>query len=150
MSSSPSSAAPRPPTDDRPPIGAVPSLSAAEPFQRLRPTVHDRPLVRPEVWHHTEGGVAVIDPYVRRYWTPVLGPGAVADLLRLATAAERHRSLPRPVYLSTLVRAGMVAIGAGRLRVKTRVPELPKRFHHQLPPRLRRELLERSRRPCVN
>lgn len=141
------SATSKPPNDDRPPVGAVPLLGVAEPFQRLRRTVHDRPLVRPEVWRHAGGGIPVVDPYVRRYWTPVLGPGAIADLLRLATAAERRRSLPRPVYLSSLIRAGMVAIHDGAIRVRTRVPEVPRHLRHTLPPALRRELADRPERP---
>lgn len=83
--------------------------------------------------------VAVTDGYVRRFWTAALGPGAVADLLRLAAAAEGGRSLPRPVHLDALVRTGLVGGGAGPvLIVSDRVPLLPRHFLAALPPALRR------------
>jgi hypothetical protein len=81
---------------------------------------------------------------VRRYWTAALGPGAVADLLRLAAAAEGGRSLPRPVHLDELVRNGLVC-GAGHVvMVSARVPLLPRRLLRTLPPALRREHDERA------
>jgi hypothetical protein len=142
MTASEISAAPRYP-DDRPPIGAVPLPGAAEPFQRLRPTVHERPIVTPQVWD--DGiGVPVDDPYVRRYWTALLGPGAIADLLRLATAAVRRRSLPRPVHLSQLARAGLVRADGAGLFVRIRIPEIPRGRYAGLAPPLRRELLDRA------
>ena len=79
------------------------------------------------------------DRYVRRFWTAALGPGAVADLLRLAAAADGGRSLPRPVHLDSLVRNGLVS-GAGHVVVvPERVPLLPHRLVRALPPALRRE-----------
>ncbi len=140
MTAHETSAAPRFPADERPPIGAVPSPGAAEPFRGLRRTVHRRPVVQPTVWSVPHDGVPVTDPYVRRYWTPLLGPGAVADLLRLATAAARNRSLPRPIYLTELARAGLVRDSGGALEVRIRIPEVPPHLHRHLPPRLRREL----------
>lgn len=127
-------------TDASPPIGAVPLPGVAEPFRRLRPTVQDRPFIRPQVWNPTGGGIPVTHPYVRRYWTALLGPGAIADLLRLATAAVRHRSLPRPVHLSQLARAGLVCCEDGVVKVRTRVPAVPRPLFAGLPPDLRREL----------
>ncbi len=83
--------------------------------------------------------VAVTDGYVRRFWTAVLGPGAVADLLRLAAAAEGGRSLPRPVHLDVLVRSGLVGGGTGSVViVSDRVPLLPRHLLATLPPGLRR------------
>jgi hypothetical protein len=135
------SAAPESPPDDRPPIGAVPPSGAAEPYVRLRPTVHDRPLVQPSVWaEHADTGFPVVHPYVRRYWTPILGPGAVADLLRLATAAVRGRSLPRPLHLGELARVGFVHGTGSHLLVRTHVPAVPRVLRRRLPPALRREL----------
>ncbi len=132
--------------DDCPPIGAMPLPGVAEPFERLRITVHDRPLIQPRVWETGHTGLPVTHPYVRRYWTAILGPGAIADLLRLATAASRRRSLPRPVHLSQLARAGFVRRRGGVVEVKTLVPEVPAAFYPALPPALRRELATISTR----
>ncbi len=141
-----SSAAPGNPIDDRPPI--VPSPGVAEPFRRLRPTVFDRLAVRPAIWdEHRDRGFAVTHPYVRRYWTPVLGPGAVADLLRLATAAARNRPLPRPIHLTELAKVGFVRMTHGALLVRTHVPAVPPALQRRLPPRLRRELRSYPRMP---
>ena len=97
--------------------------------------------MRPLVWaEHVDAGFPVIHPYVRRYWTPILGPGAVADLLRLATAAVRGRSLPRPLHLGELGRIGLVHESGPRLLVRTHVPALPAALRRRLPPALRREL----------
>jgi hypothetical protein len=135
------SAAPGPSPDDRPPIGTVPHPGAAEPFDRIRPTVHERPLVRPVVWDVGDSSDFPLDhPYVRRYWVPVLGPGAIADLLRLATAAARGRPLPRPRHLADLGRAGLVRTERGVVMVRTGVAPVPERWRRRLPPRLRREL----------
>jgi hypothetical protein len=68
-----------------------------------------------------------------------MGPGAVADLLRLATAAARDRSLPRPVNLATLMREGLAKREGDRIAVRTAVPILLPSQVHRLPPRLRRE-----------
>ena len=125
-------------------------MGAAEPFQRLRPTVFVRPLVTPVVWHeHVGDGFPVTHPYVRRYWTPVLGPGAVADLLRLATAAARDCPLPRPLYLAELIKAEFVSLAAGSLLVRTHVPAVPIALARRLPPRLRREIHAQLRRPAL-
>ena len=126
-------------TDDRPPIGAVPPPGVAEPYLRLRRTVYDRPRIVPAVWD-VPGDYPVADPYVRRYWTPILGPGAVADLLRLATAAVRGRSLPRPIHLVELARAGFVRATGSAILVRTSVPEVPPALRRRLPPMLQREL----------
>jgi hypothetical protein len=77
---------------------------------------------------------------VRRYWTAVLGPGAVADLLRLATAAQRGRSLALPTHLGALLQADMVRRVENTLEVKLTVPALPDRYLARLHPRLRTEL----------
>jgi hypothetical protein len=125
-------------------------LGAAEPFQRLRPTVFERPAVRPAVWpDHIDDGYPVTHPYVRRYWTPVLGPGAVADLLRLATAAARGCPLPRPLHLPTLAKIGFVLHSQRSLLVRTHVPAVPIMLRRRLPPSLRRELLVQDGDPSL-
>jgi len=78
-------------------------------------------------------------PYVRRYWTALLGPGAVADLLRLITAARRGRSLPEPLHLAELARAGLVRFEPGRVWVGETVPPLSPQHLQRLPPALRGE-----------
>jgi hypothetical protein len=103
----------------RPPITveAAPLSGAASPSPA---TVQRRPLVAPLLWtRRLEGpGYPPDHPYVRRYWTAVLGPGAVADLLRLMTAARRGCSLLEPLHLSTLARAGLVRFEPGRVWVR--------------------------------
>jgi len=68
----------------------------------------------------------------------VLGPGAVADLLRLATAASRDRSLRRPVGLSRLSVFGLVRESAGHIEVRTVIPPLTATHLMALPPAIRR------------
>lgn len=147
----PDPAAPGSPSDERPPIGAVPLPGAAEPFRRLRPTVHVRPHVAPRLWHpaNDDGRFDPSDPYVRRYWTPLLGPGAVADLLRLATAARRGRSLPRPIHLSQLARVGLVRFHGAGVDVRARIPAVPTHHMGRLPPFLRRELARMQGSPGI-
>ncbi len=69
----------------------------------------------------------------------MLGPGAVADLMRLVAAARRDQVLPRPVHLSSLVREGLVRIEAGRLWVRPTVPPLSAAQVRRLSPALRVE-----------
>jgi hypothetical protein len=76
---------------------------------------------------------------VRRFWTALIGPGAVADLLRLATAAQRGRSLLRPVHLPTLTRAGLVVYDGRQVLVRTTVPRLEPGDLRRLHPALREE-----------
>lgn len=118
----------------------APSPGTAEP-SHLRPTVLPRPVLRPSVWHdpHATLGYPLDHPYVRRFWTAVMGPGAVADLLRLATAAARDRSLPRPVHLPMLIREGLAMSQGGTIAVRTTVPLLGAAQVRRLPPPLRRE-----------
>lgn len=97
-----------------------------------------RPIITPVVWETAEPGHAANSKYVRTYWTAVLGPGAVADLLRLATAASRGRSLRRPVHLSLLCAAGLARHHEGRIEVRTTVPELSRHQLRELPPAIRR------------
>ncbi len=106
-----------------------------------RPTVWRRPLVAPEPWDDPLNaiGYPVHHPYVRRYWTAAIGPGAVADLLRMAAAARDGNRLRRPLHLPTLLTEGLVRARAGRLLVRPTVPPLPARHARRLPPALRAE-----------
>jgi len=76
---------------------------------------------------------------VRRYWTAVLGPGAVTDLLRLMTAARRGCPIRQPLHLAELARAGLVRFGPGRVWVRETVPPLSAAHHRRLPPAVRAE-----------
>lgn len=98
-----------------------------------------RRTVRPLVWPDTSDGYPLHHPYVRRFWTALLGPGAVAELLRLATAAARGRSLPRPLHLRTLARYRLVTTRGDLLLVRTAIPRLTPEQVRRLHPRLRVE-----------
>jgi hypothetical protein len=119
-------------------VEAAPLSGAAAP---ARATVRRRPLVAPLLWTDRlpAAGYPPDDPYVRRYWTAVLGPGAVADLLRLMTAARRGGSLRQPLHLAELARAGLVRFSDGRLWVRDTVPPLSAAHLRRLPPALRGE-----------
>jgi hypothetical protein len=84
-------------------------------------------------------GVAHDDPYVRRFWVAAIGPGAVADLLRLIAAANAGRPIPRPLYLAALGRVGLARSLADHVVVPLRVPVLPAHLLGRLPAGLRDE-----------
>ena len=128
----------------RPPTAShrehAPSPGVAGPPDR-RPTAAVRPDVCPAPWH----GAGVVEgfptshPYVRRFWTAAIGPGAVADLMRLAVAAERGRSLPRPESMAVLVKEDLARWVGGRLYVRTAIPRLSPAQERRLTPALRRQ-----------
>jgi hypothetical protein len=120
-------------------MDSAPFPGAVGPSGSVRPTAVPRPFVRPRLWDTGLGGLAMDHPYIRRFWTAAIGAGAVADLLRLATAARRDRSLRRPHSLPALIRAGLVRIVDGRIEVCGRVPLLPTHLVRRLPPRVRRD-----------
>ena len=119
-------------------VGSAPrSGAAASPIRR---TAKERSIITPIPWDwaEIENGYSPTHPYVRLYWTATIGPGAVADLLRLATAAARGRSLRRPTHLHVLVRAGLAHTHNGHVFVRTRIPPLSAVQVRLLPPDLRR------------
>ena len=127
--------------DSRPHVvgSAPPPGAAANP---VRATARQRAIITPLPWQPTDPNIPtypVTHSYVRRYWTATIGPGAVADLLRLATAAQRGRSLRRPTHLHVLVRANLVHATQGHVFVRTRIPRLTPLQIRLLPPDLRRE-----------
>lgn len=71
-----------------------------------------------------------------------MGPGAVADLLRLIQAARAGRALPLPDHLPDLVRVGLAAHARARVWVLSGVPNVPVQLVRRLPPHLRREHAE--------
>jgi hypothetical protein len=126
--------------DNRPPVvdSAPHPGAAASPVRR---TARQRSIITPLPWETTNPAITTYGPdhpYVRRYWTATIGPGAVADLLRLATAAQRGRSLRRPTHLHVLVRANLVHTQGGQLFVRTKIPQLNTIHIRLLPPDLRR------------
>lgn len=112
----------------RPPMG-----SAGIP----RPTVRRRRTVRAVVWDDPVPGVPAQDDYVRRFWTAVIGPGAVADLLRLMAAAGTGTELRRPVFLTELARAGLATGDGDTVAVRRIVPIVPDAWLSRLPPAIR-------------
>lgn len=98
-----------------------------------------RPFVRPILWRADLRGYPKTTPYVLRYWTPVVGPGAVADLLRLRAAARRGQSLREPLHLAELARVGLVRFAGGRIWVHDTGPPLSAAHLRRLPPALRAE-----------
>jgi hypothetical protein len=76
---------------------------------------------------------------VRKFWTAAIGSGAVADLMRLAVAAQRGRSLLLPATTGLLAREGLVSWRHGQLLAGIQVPPLADRHVRRMPPALRRE-----------
>lgn len=125
----------RPPTSD-----FAPFPGAVDPrIVMVRSGVVERPWILPVIDEPRTGAGFPIDHlYLRAVWTAVIGPGAVADLMRLATAAQRGRSLRRPTHLPQLVGAGLVVVGDRQIRVRHPIPPVPDHIVGSLHPRLRR------------
>ncbi|MDJ0663253.1 MAG: hypothetical protein QNJ75_01755 [Acidimicrobiia bacterium] len=108
----------------------------------LRRTARQRAVIRPLPWDWADDevpGYSATHPYVRLYWTATIGSGAVADLLRLVTAATRGRSLRRPTHLHVLVRSGLAHTHNGQVFVRSTIPPLSSIQVRLLPPDLRRK-----------
>ncbi len=140
MASTPPGSLPR---DARPPIptDAAPTTGGVEAnnHSKIRPTAVPRPWITPfQASPHPEGH-ALDDPAVRRYWTALLGPGAVADLLRLTVAAIAGQPLRRPLHLGLLLHEGLVLRNNGHLVVRSNIPPLEHRHLRRLRPSLRAE-----------
>ena len=97
-----------------------------------------------------ESGFAPHDPYVRRFWIAAVGPGAVADLLRLVRAGADRGSLPLPRWLPILLRAELVRVDGGELVVGSLVAPVPEAFARRFPPGLREEHRRALRARGVN
>jgi hypothetical protein len=79
------------------------------------------------------------DPYVRRFWVAAIGPGAVAELLRLVRAAAKGEDVRLPRHLPLLLKAGLVQVRDGGLIVIDRFPEVPIELRWRFPPSLAAE-----------
>jgi hypothetical protein len=130
----------------RPPYGyrlPLPGVSDPSPPRR---TAQRRARISPVIVNTpTEDGFAMTDPYVRRFWVAAIGPGAVADLLRLAAAAHGGRSLPMPTHISTLLANRLAFRIGGTIGVPATVAPLPHRLRPRLAPRLRGQLIAQER-----
>lgn len=68
-----------------------------------------------------------------------LGPGAVAELLRLVNAAGKGEDVRLPRYLPHLMKAGLVTVIDGTLAVVERIPMVPLEMRWRFPPDLAAE-----------
>jgi len=93
----------------------------------------------PVVWTGRRAGLRLAPPLRASLLDRRAGPGAVADLLRLITAARRGRSLREPLHLAELARAGLVRFANARVWVREWVPPLSDAHLRRLPPALRGE-----------
>lgn len=123
----------------RPPIpmDAAPAPGAVR--SAVRPTATPRPWIRPRLRAGDGAGFSPDDPAVRRYWTALVGPGAVADLLRLTAAARTGRSVRTPVHLGLLITEGLVERAGSMIVVGPTVPLLSPGQVRRLRPALRAE-----------
>jgi hypothetical protein len=76
---------------------------------------------------------------VRRFWVAAIGPGAVAELLRLMRAAEKREEVRLPRYLPLLLRAGLVRARPEGLVVLDLLPIVPIELRWRFPPGLSAE-----------
>ena len=105
----------------------------------LRPTARPRPWVAALEVDGDEPGHDPTDPAVRRFWTAIVGPGAVADLLRLTAAARSRRWLTEPRHLALLAAEGLVEREGSMVLVRRRIPYLSEGHLRRLSPVLRAE-----------
>ena len=109
----------------------------------VRVTSLPRPWIRPRLLPAGRAGHRPDDPAVRRFWVALVGPGAVADLLRLTAAAHGRRTIRRPVHLAVLLREGLVERDGDEILVHPLIPTLLPGHLRRLRPCLRAEYLAR-------
>ena len=122
--------------DHRPPVAVT---AAPTPGAAGRRSVWRRPDLVAHLFEDDSPGFPPDHPYVRRFWTAAVGPGAVADLLRLISAAANRRPLPRPEYLHLLITAGLVVSSSEAAWVRRSVPALGAVQLRTIAPALRTE-----------
>ena len=121
-------------------MDAAPVPGAEETTTRV--TALPLPWIQPRLVHTGRAGHAPDDPLVRRFWVALVGPGAVADLLRLTAAAHHARTIRRPVHLPVLLREGLIERDGDAILVHPRVPTLLPCHLRRLRPSLRAEYLD--------
>jgi len=125
----------------RPPMSkdAAPASGAAA---APRPTVRPRLWVDPLLFDRSADGHSPDDPAVRRFWTAIIGPSAVADLLRLTAAASTGRRIRMPLRLANLAAEGLIHRSGSIVLVRPTVPYLSPSQRQRLHPALRSEYAE--------
>ena len=114
------------------------SLPGVAESKTIRRTAVQRRSISPTIEAGSSSGWASTHAYVRRYWIPIIGPGAVADLLRLTAAAHSGRSLPEPTHVSSLLKAGLIRREHDTIVVPDTVRSLDEKLVKRLPTPLRR------------
>ncbi|MFP3881985.1 MAG: hypothetical protein ACLFWH_06660 [Actinomycetota bacterium] len=104
-----------------------PAGAPVRPTARIRPTVPVRLIP-------SDDGVEASDPYVRKFWVAALGPGAVAELLRLVSAAGKGEEVRLPRHLPQLLRVGLVSVVESCLAVPERIPRVPAEMRWRFTP----------------
>ena len=124
--------------DARPPI-EMEAAPAPGTTTALRPTAMRQPIIAALAFEHATPGHEPQDPAVRRFWTAIVGPGAVADLLRLIAATRSGRRLREPLHLGILAAEGLIEREGPIVLVRPRVPHLGESQLRRLRPALRAE-----------
>ncbi|MDP2624095.1 MAG: hypothetical protein Q8Q29_09880 [Actinomycetota bacterium] len=124
--------------DARPPIEmeAAPAPGAVT---AMRPTAIPRRFVYSVPFDEGAPGHEPQDAMVRRFWTAIVGSGAVVDLLRLIAASQTGRRLPEPLHLGILAAEGLIERDDPIVLVRPRVPHLGDSQLLRLRPSLRAE-----------
>ena len=117
------------------------TTAATTPPDTTRPTALPRPLVAPLLFDRAVEGHDPDDPVAHRFWCAVIGPGAVADLLRLTAAAHSGRRIREPLRLALLAREGLVIRQGPVVLVRPRIPFLGRRHLRMIHPTLRAQYL---------
>lgn len=109
--------------------------AAAPAGASVRPTARQRPEVPVRI-SGTKNRLDPSDPYVRRYWVAAIGPGAVAELLRLIRAGLDESTVPLPRSLPVLLKTGLIDADSAGLVVPDRLPLVPVELRWRFPPGL--------------
>ena len=124
--------------NDRPPM-SMDAAPASGTTVAIRPTAQPRSWVAPLLFDRRAPGHTPDDPAVRKFWTAVLGPSAVADLLRLTAAATSGRWIQEPLRLANLAAEGLIHRSGSIVLVRPMVPYLGETQLRRLHPALRTE-----------
>lgn len=122
-------------------FGASPQITPTHtaPQAGVVPTIRIREHVKAKTIAGPLDGMRPESVYIRRFWVAAIGPGAVADLLRVTRAAKLKTTLRKPMYLHVLVQTGLAAYNGETVTVMNPVPLIPPHLLRRLPPKLRRE-----------